>query len=223
MNAFLIVHPAGLCLFDSGQTARVREPRFHPWWHPFFRLSRFELSFRDEAAAKVRGLGYDPASVRWVVLSHLHTDHCGGIAAFDAAEPVVSRQEWLRAQGLRGRLRGYLPHHWPPVKPRLVDFGGGAVGPFPASVDLAGDGSLLVVPTPGHTPGHVGLLVRSGEQRYLLVGDMVHSPGELDRVAPAVAEFCRSTGVTVLACHDPGAQERLDERDPSSMSAPLET
>ena len=161
VNAFLVEHPAGLCLFDTGQAARAARPGYLPRWHPFLRLARFELTGGDEIGPKLRSAGFEPESVRWVVLSHLHTDHVGGLPDFAGAEILVSRVEWERAQGLGGRLRGYVPQHWPrAATPRLLGPEGPAIGPFPWSFDLAGDGSLAVVPMPGHTPGHLGLVAR---------------------------------------------------------------
>lgn len=211
VNVFVVEHPGGLCLFDAGQTALSGRPGYLPWWHPFLRLARFELGPADEAAARLQSLGYSPADVRWVVLSHLHTDHVGGISGFRGAEVVVSRVEWERAKGLAGRLRGYLPQHWPSgVHPRLVDFEGPPVGPFAASHDIAGDGRLRAVPTPGHTPGHLALLVSEHEHdgaRWLCAGDLVHDPRELRRVAPDVDAYCRARDIRVLTCHDPLATE----------------
>ncbi len=108
VHAFAVEHPEGVCLFDTGQTARAARGGYHPRWHPFLRLARFELEPKDEVASQL-----DPRTVRWVVLSHLHTDHVGGLPAFTHATVLVSRVEWERAQGLRGRLRGYIPQHWP--------------------------------------------------------------------------------------------------------------
>jgi N-acyl homoserine lactone hydrolase len=194
VNVFVVRHPDGLLLFDTGQTPRAARPGYHPGWHPFLRLARFELEPSDEIGGRV-----DPAAIRWVVLSHLHTDHIGGVGAFPAAEVIVSRVEWERAQGISGRLRGYLPQHWPVGRPVLVDFTGPAVGPFPGSYDVAGDGRLLAVPTPGHTPGHVSLVVRNDGAGWFLGGDLAHSPGEL---SPAIAEFCRDEHLLVLLTHD---------------------
>lgn len=206
VNAFLVEHPDGYCLFDSGQTARAAAPGWFPRWQPFFRLSRFELRPEDEVAPQLRSRGIEPSLVRRVVLSHLHTDHVGGLDAFAHAEIVVSRLEWERASGFGGRVRGYLPQHWPPrVEPTLVDFDGDAVGPFGSSYDIAGDGRLLLVPTPGHTPGHAALLVRDVDRSWLLVGDMAHTAAELDQVAPRIAAWCSDEGVSVLAAHDDGA------------------
>ena len=206
MNAFLVEHPEGLCLFDTGQTARAAAPGWFPFWHPFFRLSRFELTPADEIASGLRGIGVEPDAVGTVVLSHLHTDHVGGIDAFTKARVIVHRLEWERATGLGGRIRGYLPQHWPRgLQPTLVDFDGEAIGPFPASYDIAGDGRLLLVPTPGHTPGHAALLVRDPEQSWLLAGDMAHTAAELEVAAPATAAWCEEERITVLTSHDPAA------------------
>lgn len=197
VNAFLIHHPDGLCLFDTGQAAEAPLGR-----HPFLRLARFELGSEDEIGVQLAGSGVDPGSVRWVVLSHLHTDHVGGVGSFPDAEVIVSRVEWHRARGLSGRLRGYLPGQWPPARPVLVDLAGPPVGPFAGSLDIAGDGRMLVVPTPGHTPGHVSLVVRNDGGGFFLGGDIAHSPAELPG---PVAEFCAAEGLTVLLAHDEGS------------------
>ena len=191
VHAFLVEHPEGSVLFDTGQTARAAEPGWFPRWYPFFRLSRFELGPEDEVAAQLAR----PEDVRLVVLSHLHTDHVGGLDAFAHADVVVVRAEWERATGLGGRLRGYLPQRWPAgIRPRLVDVDGPPLGPFPATHDLLGDGRLVLVPLPGHTPSHAGLLVRDETRTLLLAGDAQIESEELlvlgahDERAPTLLE-----------------------------------
>jgi glyoxylase-like metal-dependent hydrolase (beta-lactamase superfamily II) len=202
VHVFLVHHRQGLCLFDAGQTARATRPGYHPWWHPYLRLARFELASGDEIGPQLRTREIDPGSVRWLVLSHLHTDHVGGVGAFPQAEVLVSRIEWARASGISGRLRGYVPQHWPLADPVLVDPTGPAIGPFAGSFDVAGDGELLLVPTPGHTPGHLSMLVRDRAVTgggALLGGDIAHAPAELP--AP-VARFCAEERLVVLLTHD---------------------
>ncbi len=219
VNVFLIEHPRGLCLVDTGQTARAAEPGYFPRWYPFFRLARFELAARDEAANQIAAAGFAVRDVRWVVLTHLHTDHAGGIDGFAHAEIVVSRDEWRRAQGVGGRLRGYLPQRWPPkIRPHLVDFDAQAVGPFPGVYDVASDGSLLLVPLPGHTAGHAGVLVR-GSRTYLCAGDAAHRAADLPRVQPAVANWCIREHVTVLTAHDDLARTALTVDKATSAAA----
>jgi N-acyl homoserine lactone hydrolase len=203
VNCFLVEHREGLCLFDTGQTASAATGGHLPAWHPFLRLARFELTEAEEAGARLCALGHDPGRLRWLVLSHLHTDHVGGIGAFVGTEPIVARAEWERATGMRGRLRGYLPQHWPRVmRARLVELDGGAVGPFPGSQPLTADGRLVLVALPGHTPGHIGLLVRGREQGFLLAGDLAHTRSELATERPDVTAWCEAEGIVPLLAHD---------------------
>ena len=211
VHAFLVEHPAGLVLFDTGQTARAARSDWFPAWHPFFRLSRFELATDDEVAPQLHRLGIEPEDVRIVILSHLHTDHVGGLDPFSGSEVLVSRLEWSRATGLPGSIRGYLPQYWPRgLAPTLVDFTGEALGPFEGTFDVLGDGSMLLVPTPGHTPGHTSLLLRGPHGSWLLAGDMAHTAAELRLTEPAVTAWCKRERIVVLAAHDPAATDDAD-------------
>ena len=208
VNVFVVEHPDGICLFDTGQTARAAVPGYFPSWYPFFRLCRFELTPDDEIAAQLTRLGHEARDVRWIVLSHLHTDHVGGLDAFPEADVFVSRTEWEDAQGLGGRVRGYLPQYWPTqARTVLVDFEEPAVGPFPGSHDLSGDGALVLVPTPGHTRGHMSLLIRDEGRSFLLGGDVAEAADDLDHVAPELAHYCEQGGAVFLATHDARAPE----------------
>jgi N-acyl homoserine lactone hydrolase len=210
VNAFLIEHPSALVLFDTGQTARAAAPGWFPRWHPFFRLSRFELTPEDEIALRLREIAVEPAAVGTVVLSHLHTDHVGGLDSFGHADVLLYRREWELATGLSGHVRGYLPQRWPiGLEPTLVDFGGAPVGPFSGSYDVAGDGSLLLVPTPGHTAGHAALLARDDHRSWLLAGDLAHTAAEVEHVAPEIFRWCRAEKVEIFTSHDPAAAARL--------------
>jgi glyoxylase-like metal-dependent hydrolase (beta-lactamase superfamily II) len=218
VNAFLVEHPAGICLFDTGQTVRATEPGYFPRWQPFFRLARFELGLHEEVQSRLAELGISPGDVRWVVLSHLHTDHAGGIAAFGDSEVLVSRREWERAIGFRGKIRGYLPQHWPGMEPRLLDLETGGFGPFSGSHDLAGDGSLLIVATPGHTPGHMSLIVRDEDTRTLLGGDLAHTAADLERLHPRIARYCADHHVVYAGAHDWSAGRAVERVEEASTS-----
>lgn len=211
VNAFLIEHPQGLCLVDAGQCAAAARPGYLPRWHPFVRILRFELGPEDEVAAQIRGLGYTASDIRWVVLTHLHPDHVGGLAPFTSSTVIVSAREWQRASGLGGRLLGYVPQQWPrEITPQLVRIDGRPVGPFAASLDLVDDGSVRLVPLPGHTPGQIGVLVTGEHGGALAGGDLVHSWRELPARWPELAEFCRQERVTFLAAHDDESPRTVD-------------
>jgi glyoxylase-like metal-dependent hydrolase (beta-lactamase superfamily II) len=206
VNVVLVDHPLGLCLFDAGLGTRITRAGGTPW-HPWLRLARFERAEGDAVAAALEARGAHRRDVRWLVLSHLHVDHVGGVGEFPDAHVVVSRVEWARAQGPVGRLRGYVPDLWPAaLAPRLVDFQPPALGPFSGRYDLAGDGTLLVVPTPGHTPGHLSLLVELDGRRVLCGGDLAPSIEELRIAAPSIADWCAANAVEYVGAHGAGAR-----------------
>ena len=209
VNAFVLEHALGLCVFDTGLASAASRPGYHQRWHPFLWLSRFELGPEDELPRQIRARGLDPDDVRWVVLSHLHTDHVGTVGSFRGAEVMVSRTEWRRAEGLPGKMRGYVPHRWPAgLEAHLVEADGPAVGPFLGSFDIAGDGSLLLVRTPAHTPGHLSMLADAQDGRVLLGGDLAHTRAELARTAPDIATWCAQEGIRVLLAHEPIGEDR---------------
>lgn len=202
VNVVLVDHPAGLCLFDTGPGRRLTLSGAFPGVHPWLRLTRFEPTEADAVGVALAARGATREDVRTIVLSHLHVDHVGGVEEYPVAELVVSRREWERATGLPGRLRGYVPSLVPTGRAtRLVEPRGPAVGPFPASFDVHGDGSLVVVPAPGHTPGHLALLVERAGGTLLCGGDLGASLDELARNAPAVARWCTRTGVEYVGAH----------------------
>lgn len=206
VNVALVDHRAGLCLFDAGPGARVTTPGARVGWHPWLRLARFEATPTDTVADALARHGATRADVRWLVLSHLHVDHVGGVAEYPGAEVIVSRTEWDLAAGLAGRVRGYVPRLWPEGRePHMIGPDGPALGPFPGTYDVAGDGRLLAVPTPGHTPGHLGLIVRSAGMTVLLGGDLGATLADVTRIAPQVAAWCAAEPARYIGAHGESA------------------
>ena len=235
MRAWLVEHPQGLVLVDTGQTARVHEPGYLPRENLYYRRAlRMRVRREDELGPQLRALGFDPADIRWTILTHLHTDHAGGLEHVLRSEVVVSETEYALARGLRGRLRGYLPHRWPTgFAPRLVELPERPYGPFPRSLELT-DGVHLV-DTAGHTPGHMSVVVE-GEPRLFFTGDACYSDELLHRdqvdgiatdAAQARATLSRMRALVgeretiVLPTHDPHAPARLARyRDQNRRFAP---
>src|SRR5262249_16617367 len=114
-------------------------------------------------ARHLQRLEIDPDRVRYVVVSHLHFDHVGGLKDLPNATLVVQRREWEA-----GFDRDVANHYG--LRKRYFDFGH-AVLQVEGGHDLFGDGSVSLIPSYGHTPGHQSARVRSEAGDHILVGD----------------------------------------------------
>jgi N-acyl homoserine lactone hydrolase len=233
--AWLIEHPEGLILVDTGETARTAEPGYFTPWQPYFRLGLREWVQPDEEIGpQLRRLGFAPEDVRWVVITHFHTDHAGGLAHFADNEIVTSRRAFQEARGLAGQARGFLPQHWPAdFAPTLVDFASGAFGPFLASTSLTQAGDVHLLPTPGHTGGHLSVAIEDDETLVFLAGDASYTQqlmldGQADGVSPkpsqSIATLSRIRHLVAerptvyLPTHDPQAVARLNARETAAQA-----
>jgi glyoxylase-like metal-dependent hydrolase (beta-lactamase superfamily II) len=232
---FAVEHPEGVVLVDSGANAGLKRL---PRWHPYFQLAvKFDIEPEQEAGPQLRALGVGPRDVRLIVLTHLHIDHDGGLAAFPQARVLVGAGERAAAAGLKGRLNGYLPQRWPShFDPEPLVFADEPYGPFARSRRLTADGALTALPTPGHTASHVSVVLDDGERRVVFVGDAAYSQdnllaGRVDgispREAPTIATLARLAALAaerptvLLPTHDPGSADRLarGEAAPVGVSA----
>ena len=221
---YLIEHDEGLILLDCGETARTG---FFPWWHLYFRVAvDLQVEPGDEIGPQLRAMGIDPArDLKALVLSHLHHDHADGLEHFRGARIVVSRENYEASRGLRGALVGAVPSQWPRwFDPVAEELDGPAAGPFPASLPLTDDGTVFAVPTPGHMPGHLSLVVRTPDVTYFLAGDATYAeelllrrsvdgpssdPAASIRSMDRIMEFATGETTVLLPAHDFRAEQRL--------------
>jgi N-acyl homoserine lactone hydrolase len=235
INVYVIEHRDGLVLFDTGQDrASVTDPRYFPTGPllgPLFSMAKFEIAADQTLTVLLQGLGYRASEVATVVLSHLHGDHIGGLREVSQAELLVSRTEWDTLSGTWPELAGVMRQHieLPGLRWRQIDpapLHDPTLAPFDIGHDLFGDGSLVMVPTPGHTAGSISLIVRRADKPTLaLVGDLTyaadllkreHVPGVgnrriLRRSSAMMNQLQAATpGLVVLPTHDPGAAGALD-------------
>ncbi len=189
VNFFVIEHRHGLVLFDTGLDPVIAsDPNYitHPVGRFLLkRIFRFRIGEQDRLDRKLRDAGFRAEDVKKAVISHLHFDHVGGIAHIPQAELIVSRREWDVLSEPHPEYEWVLREHielpnakWRPVE--FVPTDDPLFVPFEGFFDVMSDGSLILLPTPGHTPGSISLLIRTPQlPPILLIGDLAYSAAML--------------------------------------------
>jgi N-acyl homoserine lactone hydrolase len=161
-NCYLIHHPQGWLLWDTGITDAIAsmpegqapaDPKATHWRRPKTLVSQLDA------------LGVKPTDINYVAISHSHPDHIGNVGLFPQAMLLVQKAEY----------------EWP------TPFGAGRFKPehpvtkLEGDHDVFGDGSVTILATPGHTPGHQSLLVKLPKTGALVLsGDAVHFQSNWD-------------------------------------------
>jgi glyoxylase-like metal-dependent hydrolase (beta-lactamase superfamily II) len=224
--AYVVRHPeAGVVLVDTGfhpdAVERVRKDFGIAMGVMFAGLRTADRPFD----AQLRELEVDPEEVRCVLMTHFHVDHTSGMRLLPGAEFVCTKEEWAAATGRSAGRQGYVAHHLPPRgRVRTIDFArdGEPHGPFDRTLDLLGDGSIRLLSTPGHTPGHMSVLLRrAGGGPVLVAGDASYTvegirtqtlpllTADDDQARRSLAELGewaeRNPGAPIVPSHDPDA------------------
>jgi len=151
-SCYLIKHGNNYMLWDTGHS--MTAPNVAP-----------KISVVDQLAK----LGVKPEQIQYVGISHYHGDHTGQVASFPQATLLIGQGDWNAITAPKPAAGVNAP----PFAQWIS--GGGKVEPLPADKDVFGDGSVVILNTPGHTPGHHSLLVKLREKgNFLITGDLVH-------------------------------------------------
>ncbi|MEN8108929.1 MAG: N-acyl homoserine lactonase family protein [Pseudomonadota bacterium] len=234
INVYALEHREGLVLFDAGLDPAIgTDPNYisSPVGRFFMRkLFRLHIGPDDTLTKKLEGLGYVTADVRKVIVSHLHFDHVGGIAHVPQADLLVSKDEWRQLSGPHPEREWIFREHieLPGAKWRQIEFAptdDPLLAPFGGCYDVMGDGSMILLPTPGHTPGSMSMLVRAGGlpplllvadltyQADLLIKDQVPGTGNAKQLRSSFAKVRalkkQLPNLVILPAHDPRAAETL--------------
>lgn len=227
--AWVIEHEEGIIVVDTGETARTAEAGYFPGWQPYYRLAvHFQVKPEQEIGPQLRQTGINPKDVKKVILTHMHTDHAGGLHHFPESEIYVNMPEYKRTRGFRGQIDGYLPHRMPIwFTPQPIEFDGAAFGSFGRSWNVTANGDVKVVPTQGHTPAHVSVIVTLEDIHYFLAGDTSYLEENLlqkipDGVSPDpnqaivtmqnILSFAKQRPTIYLPSHDPNSEFRLKNK-----------
>ena len=182
VTSWLIRHPDGLVVFDAGMPFDLAEPsEFADLVGLFFGV---DLDRERLVGHRLESLDVDPADVDVLVLSHLHFDHAGGVRDVPNARLIVQFDEW--AAGTDPELAALHA-----MRADDYDLGHDRITPN-GEHDIFGDGRIVCIPTPGHTPGHQSLRVRLADQEVVLCGDCAYFERTLDGGAlPGLGDHAR--------------------------------
>lgn len=224
--AWLVVHPEGIFLIDTGLSPEINDRSylgragFLSGW--FLRTQfRYEMEKHQQLGNLLDAAGYKPADIKMVILTHLHFDHTGNLKLFPTTPILLHKAEWLNPFSAVESLHPV----W--FKPELLLFGSREPaadtlmeGAFP--ITEAAD--LLLVNTPGHTYGHISVLLKTDDRCFLFAGDITGTQQELieGKFAPGSAnryklrlsrwkilDFASRHPLVYLPSHDPQAGVRL--------------
>jgi N-acyl homoserine lactone hydrolase len=176
--AFLVEHPsAGAVMIDTGFHASVAvKPRSNLGRMGALLYRDIDMRPEQAAVAQLRAKGIDASDVKVVIMTHFHPDHASAIVDFPDATFLVSDHEWEAATD-GGRRQGYVRSQFDHgFDYRLVDFdseSANSYSGFARSLDVFGDGSVRLAFTPGHSLGHMSVVLQTESGEVLVAGDAI--------------------------------------------------
>lgn len=178
VSAYLIEHPKGLILVDTGWHTDVRSNQSAYLGKIAYQTSKAFLPPDKAVHEQLNHMGLCTTDLDYVVISHMDADHASGIKLVkDAKHILTSNLEWQATK--KSKLR-YQSHMWESVNVETFAFSNSSYGPMGASFDLFGDESVVFVHTPGHSHGMVSVLVQNNERFVLLANDTGYSQKSWD-------------------------------------------
>jgi N-acyl homoserine lactone hydrolase len=226
-GSVLVRHPAGDLLIDTGSSSHYdQEISGYPFatWLKLKALAG-QLKPKVPLPDLLRQIGEDPAKLRWAILSHVHLDHAGGLMDLPHLPVLLTREELQFAADPTVQAKGYViaahTQKFPPVAAPTMRFDLAPYETFEESADLYRDGSVIVVPLRGHTPGSVGIFVNlTPTRRLFYVGDAVDDElGFEERVGKSLI-LRDSDNDVALANQIVGRLSELHEKVPGLVIIP---
>jgi N-acyl homoserine lactone hydrolase len=214
VSSALIRHSQGNVLFDTGCHPSVVE-HGEERWGPLMKVMTPVMRAEETLLPSLAAVGVNPDDIDVVVCSHLHPDHCGCNAFFKKATILVHARELEAARAPGAEAAGYLRADWDHDQP---------TDPISGERDVFGDGRVVLIPLPGHTPGTMGANVHlDRDGSFLLVSDAVSLRENLDTdtvprntwnaeaLLKSFEEIRRieKSGATVICGHDDAQWRRL--------------
>lgn len=216
---FLIQHNGKNILFDTGNALEASlNPEQH--WGDIVNTYYPVMEEKQFVVNQLKTIGINPEDIDYVILSHLHLDHAGGVGSFPNATYIAHKKEieWAFNPECPQKAAYIMQDISKDVKWLPIE------NEFEEAYDLFNDGVIQIYPTPGHTPGHLSVIINMQSKSMLLTSDCCYTEENLyDNIPPGLvwsAENSISTinwikkmqtekNVEVIAGHDPVAWKRF--------------
>jgi N-acyl homoserine lactone hydrolase len=220
---YLIKHPEGYVLVDTGPAAEINAPGYYdcdPNNQVFYYANlKFEIPQDETLKARLTQLNISVSEIKKVLITHFHADHIGGVLELPLATFYTGPGNWPEHVGA---FTCQLP---PQFQPIAANYLSEPIEGFNRSFPLTQDKRLRVVPLPGHTPGHAGLWIQGDEYAWLLAGDATFDIPQTQRLGvtgvsqdlaqaratQALLKKQRSS-LNILPAHDATVFERLQPK-----------
>jgi N-acyl homoserine lactone hydrolase len=226
-GSVLVKHPAGDLLIDTGNSSHYDQEISGFPFATWLKLKSLAGQLKPKVPLPdlLRRIGEDPPKLRWAILSHAHLDHAGGLMDLPHLPVLLTREELQFAADSGVQARGYViaahTQKFPPLAAPTLRFESAPYETFDESADLYRDGTVVVVPLRGHTPGSVGIFVNlTPALRLFYVGDAVDDErGFQERVGKSLI-LQDSDDDIVLANQVVGRLSELHEKVPELAILP---
>jgi len=181
-QAYLLKTRQGFVLWDTGYASHFKDASAHGVYRLYPAVTPVSFDAPQAMVHQLRARGIEPSDIHTVILSHFHADHMAGLLDFPRARVIASATGWEAVRGKTGLaalrqafLPGLMPHD---VDTRLSFAESfpqvalpSALAPFSKAFDVLKTGEVLIVPLPGHAPGHLGAFVQTEFGWVLLAAD----------------------------------------------------
>lgn len=169
VNAFLIEHPNGLVLIDTGWDKQVREHPIQAITFNMWYASKPKLPEGMAIDEQLKKIGYDVQDIDYIIMSHMDIDHASGLNLVRNAKNIIASEEEIKA--INSHQIRYPKNMWKDFFIKPIVFCEDCFAPFKKSIDLFHDRSIIIFYTPGHSQGSVSVKVFHHNEYVLIVGD----------------------------------------------------
>lgn len=224
-QAYLLETRKGFVLWDTGYASHFKDASSQGIYRLYPAVTPVSFDASQAMVNQLRARGIEPADVHAIVLSHFHADHMAGLLDFPRARVIAAAAGWEAVRGKSG-LAALRQAFLPALMPRDIDTRllfvesfpqvalPSALSPFSKAFDVLGTGEVLVVPLPGHAPGHLGAFVPGDSGWVLLASDaawaseaytQLTGPSELSFLVQDSRKSYYATLRRLKALHESGA------------------